>query len=115
VFVGKLALFHKPELADALVAPFALDFKGDVKVVDPTCGAGDLLLAAARQFKHASDHESRLAEWERKIFGRDLFEEFVLSARLRMYRATQPDLRVPDLRQLFPGIRRGCSSRAQSI
>ena len=106
------AFFTSAGLADALVEPFAIDFKGDVRVVDPTCGAGDLLLAAARQFKHANDRESRLDEWERKIFGRDLFEEFVLSARLRMYRAAQPDLCVPDLQQLFPGIRRGCSLKS---
>jgi hypothetical protein len=103
------AFFTSAELADALVAPFADDFKGDVSVVDPTCGAGDLLLAAARQFKRSHDPERRLEEWEEKIFGRDLFEEFVLSARLRMYRAAQPDLRVPDLSHLFPGIQRGCS------
>jgi N-6 DNA Methylase len=103
------AFFTSAELADALVTPFAADFKGGVRVVDPTCGAGDLLLAAARQFKHARDPEKRLEEWERKIFGRDLFEAFVLSARLRMYRAAQPALNVPDLQRLFPGIRRGCS------
>lgn len=103
------AFFTSAKLADALVAPFANDFKGAVNVVDPACGAGDLLLAAARQFKHARDGERRVEEWEGKIFGRDLFEEFVLSARLRMYRAAQPDLQVPDLRRLFPGIRRGCS------
>lgn len=103
------AFFTSAALADALVAPFASDFKGEVKVVDPSCGAGDLLLAAARQFSASVDRDTRLDEWQRKIFGRDLFEEFVLSARLRMYRAAHPELDVPDLTLLFPGIRRGCS------
>jgi len=103
------AFFTSPELADALVTPFARDLKGEASVLDPTCGAGDLLLAAARHFKPAKDPERRLEDWQDRIHGRDLFEEFVLSARLRMFRAAQSQVVQPDLEDLFPGIQRGCS------
>lgn len=103
------AFFTNASLAEALAAPFAKDMKGDATVMDPACGAGDLLIAASKHFKHARDPERRLEEWEERIFGRDLFEEFVLSARLRMFRASLVTSRAPDLRKLFPGIQRGCS------
>lgn len=103
------AFFTNASLAEALAKPFAEDLKGDATVMDPACGAGDLLLAAAKHFKHARDPERRLEEWEERIFGRDLFEEFVLSARLRMFRASLARSRAPDLHNLFLGIQRGCS------
>src|SRR5262245_50918354 len=61
------AFFTSPQVADALVAPFAGDLKGDAMVVDPTCGAGDLLLAAARYLKAAKDPQRRLEDWQRRI------------------------------------------------
>jgi hypothetical protein len=103
------AFFTNPQLANALVHPFARDLCGDVKVVDPTCGAGDLLLAAARHFKKARDPERRVEEWEQRVVGRDLFEEFVLSARLRMYRAALPRPDAAPFAERFRGIQRGCS------
>lgn len=104
------AFFTRPDLADALVAPLRQELKGNATVMDPACGAGELLLAATRHFKRVRDEGRLLELWEERIFGRDLFEEFVLSARLRMFRAARPEAsRLPDLEELFPGIRRGCS------
>lgn len=103
------AFFTSAALADTLVEPFKEELRAGARVVDPTCGAGDLLLAAARCFKVRRDPERRIEDWEKRIFGRDLFEEFVLSARLRMFRAAQPNVEVPDLQGLFPGIKRGNS------
>src|SRR4051812_3972545 len=58
------AFFTSAELANALVKPFADDFKGQVSIFDPACGAGDLLLAASRHFKSARDPERRLQQWQ---------------------------------------------------
>ncbi|MFI5363998.1 MAG: N-6 DNA methylase [Candidatus Binatia bacterium] len=104
------AFFTTAGLAEALVRPFSSELNTAPIVLDPTCGAGDLLIASARHFKSFEDHERRLEEWSQRIHGRDLFEEFVLAARVRMYlEATKSATRVPNLKELFPHVRSGCS------
>jgi hypothetical protein len=53
-------------------------------VLDPACGAGDLLLAAARALPATKDAETVLDAWSRQIHGRDLRSSFVEAARLRL-------------------------------
>lgn len=104
------AFFTEPDLADTLVAPWRRELQGDATVMDPACGSGNLLIAATRHFKRARDRERLLEHWQDRIFGRDLFEEFVLSARLRVFRAAQPKAKSsPSLGKLFTGIQTGCS------
>ncbi len=51
---------------------------------DPSCGAGDLLLAAARALPLASTPTRTIAAWSRLVRGNDLHERFVEVARLRL-------------------------------
>ena len=109
------AFFTCAELADTLVAPYARELSGDAVVSDPACGAGDLLLAAARQFKHSTDPDRRLEEWQRRLRGGDVFEAFVLSARLRLSRAAYPEAPLTlDPHGVFRGIARGCSLKSRA-
>jgi len=54
------------------------------KVLDPCCGAGDLLLAYARHLPVANDLKTTLDLWEPLIYGFDVHPEFVKAARIRL-------------------------------
>ena len=73
------AFFTSHELAHRLAAPLA-EARGEVVVVDASCGAGDLLLAAARALA-----PSLLAgQVGARLIGIDLVTEFVETAGLRL-------------------------------
>jgi hypothetical protein len=80
------------------------------KVVDPACGCGDLLLAAARKMPIHGDVESTLQRWGEVLHGIDCIPDFVdvarqrlmLLALLRGARITPGDL--PCLNVVLPNI-----------
>jgi len=110
------AFFTTTGLADTLVRPFSSELRATPTVLDPTCGAGDLLIASARHFKSFKDLDRRLEEWSQRVHGRDLFKEFVLAARVRMYlAATKCSTRMPSLKELFPHVRPGCSLSTRNV
>jgi hypothetical protein len=53
-------------------------------IYDPTVGAGDLLLAAARRLPCARTASATLRAWGRCLAGTDLHEEFVEAVKLRL-------------------------------
>lgn len=54
---------------------------------DPSCGAGDLLLAASDLLPLGKSTDETLAIWSRSLRGSDLQPEFVAAARLRLFLA----------------------------
>lgn len=54
---------------------------------DPTCGAGDLLLAASDHLPVGESVDETLGIWTRSLRGSDLQPEFVAATRLRLYLA----------------------------
>ncbi|MGD9506525.1 MAG: N-6 DNA methylase [Syntrophobacteraceae bacterium] len=58
--------------------------KKGCKLLDPACGAGNLLLECARRLPLGNDLDETLRIWSGRIFGYDLYEEFVLTAKLRL-------------------------------
>jgi predicted RNA methylase len=72
------AFFTPEELADRLVEHVPLD--GSVAaIVDPACGAGDLLLAAARRLTRNAGANEKM-----RLVGVDAEREFVRAARARL-------------------------------
>lgn len=73
------AFFTPHELAHRLTAPLA-NATGDLVVVDPSCGAGDLLLAAVQVLAPAL----RSGRVRARLVGIDIVPEFAETARLRL-------------------------------
>ncbi|WP_443080872.1 N-6 DNA methylase [Streptomyces sp. PTD9-10] len=61
-----------------------VDRPGNLSFWDPTCGAGDLLLAAAAHLPLAQSPSSTLSLWGRRLRGQDLDASFVDAARMRL-------------------------------
>ncbi len=78
------AFFSRSELADKLADRVSPWLRGSASVLDPACGAGDLLLACARRFPVHRDLERTLSEWGRRLHGFDIHVEFVLAAKARL-------------------------------
>lgn len=72
------AFFTSHELADELADPLR-SARGLVTIVDPCCGAGDLLLAAAR----ALNVPMHRGEASARFVGMDIVDEFAQVARMR--------------------------------
>ena len=77
-------------------------------VIDPACGAGDLLIAFARKLRLKGDFESTVDDWGMRIFGCDLHPEFIETTKVRLCllvheRGLQPARRIQPER-LFPNI-----------
>lgn len=51
---------------------------------DPTCGAGDLLLAAAARLPLGETPARTLTDWNRRLRGHDLQEPYIAAARMRL-------------------------------
>jgi hypothetical protein len=58
--------------------------QGGAKYCDPSCGAGDLLLSAARRFPVERTLRATLKAWGERLAGTDLHPEFVRAARARL-------------------------------
>lgn len=76
----ELGAFFTPSAMAAHVAEPLSDGSGDLVVVDPSCGAGDLLLAAVRQTAVARGHEQATLA----LYGIDIVPTFVDAANARV-------------------------------
>jgi hypothetical protein len=108
------AFFTSAAMAKRTLRPDFLSLNEDSIIVDPTCGAGDLLLACAGQLPEAHDFASTVALWSGQLYGRDLHSEFAQAAKMRLALAAWErcpgHFAVPLSRAaLFPGITAGCS------
>lgn len=103
------AFFTSARLANRLVRPWKNELSsGKAKVFDPACGAGDLLLAVARQFPVKPTLGRTLRFWSDHLFGYDIHQTFVRTTKLRLIllacqRCTLHD-RIPEIDDVFKGI-----------
>jgi hypothetical protein len=84
---------------------------GGHRITDPTCGAGDLLLACANYLPIGKTLHETLDIWSALISGYDLYEEFIVATKLRLglleafrskdFRDLEHTLYV---RGIFPGL-----------
>jgi hypothetical protein len=108
--------FTGSRLASRLVDSAKHTISAARQVIDPACGAGDLLVACARHFPVRSNVIDTLKEWGNRLVGFDINSAFVDAARYRLAllalerggvaAETFPKANLP-LDRLFPNIRTG--------
>ena len=78
------AFFTGPQLARQAAIAFGPSTDDQSVYCDPTCGAGDLLLAVARWLPLARTVSETLSVWGRRLTGCDLSDVFARTARARL-------------------------------
>ncbi len=107
------AFFTPITFAEKLASRVAGELHDGKSVLDPACGAGELLLACGRKLPLAADLASTLDSWGERLHGFDIHEEFVLATKARLVllavaRGARADLSTTlRLESLFPNIRQG--------
>ena len=106
--------FTSSNLADKVADHLAPTLQTGIKLIDPACGAGNLLLACAKHLPTGSNLKETLAIWSELFFGYDLHPEFVRAAQLRLTLlavSSYPDeiqfLTKIDPHDVFKGIKVG--------
>lgn len=56
----------------------------DSKIIDPCCGAGNLLIALSKHLPVFESLSETLYNWNSKLFGFDLYEHFIEATKLRL-------------------------------
>ena len=103
------AFFTGTDLGSQLI-DCGTGFGGKSIFYDPTCGMGDLLIAAARKLPLCKTLPDTLQRWGHQLTGTDLHREFIEGARTRLVllarqlHQTDEVLRSSDT-ELFPNIR----------
>jgi hypothetical protein len=81
---GTGTYFTGSALANRLVTTLASVLPNADCVVDPACGAGDLLVACARHLPLKADIAETLKDWGRRLTGFDINSAFVEATRYRL-------------------------------
>ncbi|MCW1925812.1 hypothetical protein OKA05_24855 [Luteolibacter arcticus] len=77
------AFFTGTELSSKLIGTCS-GFGAKSVFYDPTCGMGDLLVAAARKLPLCDTLPNTLRQWSKQLTGTDLHREFIDGARMRL-------------------------------
>jgi hypothetical protein len=78
------AFFTSSSLAEQALEFFKEPISDSAVFLDFACGAGDLLLAAARRLPVDPDLQCTLSIWGKRLIGYDLQPEFVRAAKVRL-------------------------------
>jgi hypothetical protein len=104
------AFFTGTKLARQLAKRVMVDLLPNAVIADPTCGAGDLLLAIAEKLPIRRSLDKTLETWGERLIGLDINPQFVRVAKIRllMLALTRfPQARlpsIPPIQDLFPSI-----------
>lgn len=107
------AFFTSSDLSQRAVAALPAQRASMGVIVDPACGAGNLLLAAAKKLPIEPGLTATLTSWGHRLAGFDLHRQFILATHLRLAvlalsRGAIFDLSGPvSLATFFPDIRLG--------
>lgn len=88
------AFFTSSHLAARLIAALDDDLTDAARILDPACGAGDLLLACAARLPIEPDAMGTAHAWAQQLIGIDTHREFTRATRIRL--ATLAAMRTRD-------------------
>ncbi|MPY23133.1 N-6 DNA methylase [Shewanella sp. YLB-07] len=102
--------FTGQKLSSIAVKRFSRAITFDSVVLDPTCGAGNLLIECSRQLGVAQNLSQTLALWGKVLRGYDLYESFVEATKLRIVlealnRGAVKDCSLKEALLYFPDIK----------
>lgn len=80
--------FTHRELANIALETIGDSITENSVVLDPACGAGDLLLTYLENYFPMFGKNSNIKRWHKQIIGRDLHSPFIRAARARLYLAS---------------------------
>lgn len=106
------AFFTGHELAKVALRPLT-DLDEHSVILDPACGAGDLLIRVAAHLPVQRTLTATLRRWGRQLRGIDVVPEFVRATRCRLALAAlaagavRGNFRLSALPRLLPGIQQG--------
>lgn len=108
--------FTAAALAGRALQPISATLDDASVILDPACGAGDLLIACSRFLPTKAGLSETLEAWSKQLKGRDLFNEFVSAARTRLLLAVMQRTGFPGegkpeqlcASQFFPEIKQEC-------
>lgn len=72
-------------LADKVADFIAPLLKEGAKVIDPACGAGNLLISCAKHLPVGKSLTETLCNWSNRLYGYDLHYQFIRIARIRLF------------------------------
>ena len=78
--------FSSPHIANKLVGELG-SLRSSDKVIDPCCGAGDLLLAYVTKLRKFTTLEKFLTNWSKIIYANDLNADFIDVTNIRLIMA----------------------------
>ena len=76
--------FTGSELAQRLIEDLCFTEEETSLIIDPACGAGDLLVACAKRLPISACVADTLIAWGKQLFGYDINSAFVQTARVRL-------------------------------
>lgn len=104
------SFFTGQKLATLMASKFTKAISFDSIVVDPTCGAGNLLIECSRQLGVEQGLAKTLIRWGKCLRGYDIHETFVEAAKLRLIaealsRGVEKDCTLKEGLSLLPHIK----------
>ncbi|PSW05668.1 SAM-dependent methyltransferase [Photobacterium lipolyticum] len=104
------SFFTGDELAIELSNKFDRPITDNAVILDPTCGAGNLLLACSRQLGICETLSNTLTRWGHVLRGYDLYSSFVEATKLRIIleavrRGCELDCSLEEALELLPNIK----------
>lgn len=78
------SFFTGQKLASLLVSKFSSPIDTSSVVVDPTCGAGNLLIESSRHLPVFPSLKNTLEAWGKVLHGYDIYDAFIEAAKLRL-------------------------------
>ncbi|WP_394143079.1 N-6 DNA methylase [Vibrio atypicus] len=104
------SFFTGSKLAISAVNSFQSSITFDSVVLDPTCGAGNLLIECSRRLGVESTLSETLKKWGKVLWGFDIHESFVEATRLRivveaLYRGIEKDCSIDEALEFLINIK----------